>query len=181
MTDGLITDHYRALNLQLHHARPHWGTTGHKWSGVLGSVCRRYGSSDVLDYGCGKQSLRRSFGASVRGYDPAIPELAATPEPADVVACLDVLEHIEPECIEAVLDHLGALTRRGALIVIATRPAIQILPDGRNAHLIQMPIGWWRSRLAKRFSVVYQQNIRDLECVFLCEPSRVLELSPWRS
>lgn len=167
---ALISPEYQRLNRSLHGERAQWGTTGHRWVGVLQALSRNYGTRDILDYGCGKQTLAAAFGSGVRGYDPGIAELAAPPEPADLVISTDVLEHVEPECLESVLDDLQRLTRRAALLVIATRPAIHQLADGRNAHLIQMPIGWWRSRLRRRFQIVYEHNIRDLEAVFLVEP-----------
>lgn len=43
-----------------------------------------------------------------------------------------VLEHIEPECLEQVLDHLQRLTRKIALLNIVTRPANKVLADGHN-------------------------------------------------
>ncbi|HET9469625.1 MAG TPA: hypothetical protein VFO24_00885, partial [Usitatibacter sp.] len=65
----------------------------------------------------------------------------------------DVLEHIEPECLDEVLDDLQRVTRKIGFFVIATREAEKTLPDGRNAHLIQEPIAWWAPRLEKRFTV----------------------------
>lgn len=169
-TSLLLTPAYRELNQQLHATRPTWGTTGERWVGVLERLVRKFASTDILDYGCGKQSLRRAFGESVRGYDPAIPELAESPAPADIVICTDVLEHVEPDCLDAVLDDLRRVTRLALFLVIATRPAIHQLPDGRNAHLIQMPLGWWRTRIARRFAVLYEHNNHDLEAIFLVEP-----------
>lgn len=166
----LFSSDYQKLNQQLHREQPQWGTTGHKWVGVVQTLMKNYASKDLLDYGCGKQSLNVALGGGVRGYDPGIADLSATPPPADIVVCTDVLEHIEPDCLEAVLDDIHRVTRRAVLLVIATRPAIHHLPDGRNAHLLQMPIGWWRKRVQSRFQVVYEHNLRDLECVFLGEP-----------
>ena len=167
---ALFSADYQKLNQQLHRDQPQWGTTGHKWVGVVQTLMKNYSSSEILDYGCGKQSLNAALGGGVRGYDPGIPELSSSPAPADIVVCTDVLEHIEPDYLEAVLDDIHRATRRAALLVIATRPAIHLLPDGRNAHLVQMPIGWWRKRVERRFQLVYEHNIRDLECVFLGEP-----------
>jgi hypothetical protein len=106
------------------------------------------GLTDVLDYGCGKGNL--GIG---RKYDPAIPEYAKDPDPADLVVCTDVLEHIEPECLEDVLKHIQSKCRKKAFFVISTRPAKKILPDGRNAHLIIQPSGWWVSTLSRYFSI----------------------------
>lgn len=32
-------------------------------------------------------------------------------------------------------------------------PAGKVLPDGRNAHLIQEPIAWWRERLERHLAI----------------------------
>jgi hypothetical protein len=56
----------------------------------------------------------------------------------------DVLEHIEPEFVANVLQHMDSLFTRVAYLLIATCPAKKSLPDGRNAHLIQEEPDWWR-------------------------------------
>ena len=49
---------------------------------------------------------------------------------------IELMEHIEPECLEEVLDNLQWLSLKAVFLVIATRPAKKMLADGRNAHLI---------------------------------------------
>jgi hypothetical protein len=113
----------------------------------------------VLDYGCGKQTLARALpGIAVRGYDPAFTELSATPTPADLVVCGDVLEHVEPAHLDAVLDDLMRCTKRMALLVVATRPARKTLPDGRNAHLSRMPANRWMELILARFDVKFMAD-----------------------
>jgi len=43
--------------------------------------------------------------------DPAFPEYRAS-RPADLVCCLDVLEHIAPDYVSAVLTDFRAITQR---------------------------------------------------------------------
>src|SRR5262249_17383902 len=76
------------------------------------------------------------------------------PQAADLVACTDVLEHIEPECIGAVLDDIASLVRHLVFLVIATQPAKKTLADGRNAHLIQEPVQWWAPPLMRRWDTI---------------------------
>jgi predicted SAM-dependent methyltransferase len=83
----------------------------------------------------------------VRYYDPAVHGRDEEPEPADLISCIDVLEHIEPEKLRAVLDHIHSLMERVGYFVIALRPAEKRLPDGRNAHLIIDNAHWWLDRL----------------------------------
>jgi FkbM family methyltransferase len=68
--------------------------------------------------------------------------------------CTDVLEHVEPECVEAVLDDLCRVTMKAALVTVATRPAVKVLADGRNAHLSIHPLAWWKERLLERFDLI---------------------------
>jgi hypothetical protein len=89
-----------------------------------------------------------------KGYDPSVEEFERLPAPADIVVSTDVLEHIEPECLDDVLKHIGSLTLKGAYLNIHTGKAKAILPDGRNAHLIQQPWDWWQSKLKNVFAFV---------------------------
>jgi hypothetical protein len=155
----LISDEYRALNKALHDGNANYGATGYRWARLVRHLVDQYRLADVLDYGCGKQSLARALiGISVRGYDPSIVELSATPMPADLVVCSDVLEHVEPAHVDAVLDDVVRCTRRIAFLVIATRPARKILADGRNAHLSQMPASRWLEKLLPRFDLLYMSD-----------------------
>jgi 2-polyprenyl-3-methyl-5-hydroxy-6-metoxy-1,4-benzoquinol methylase len=106
-----------------------------------------------LDYGCGQGALGRALNQEISEYDPAIAGKDSSPQPADLVICTDVLEHIEPECLESVLDHLKSLTKEALFAVISTRPAKKTLADGRNAHLIIEPWSFWEEKLARRFRV----------------------------
>ena len=157
MTESsLISDEYRALNSALHDSNERYGAGGHRWARLVKHLVERHRLADVLDYGCGKQTLKKALpGIKVHGYDPAFKELAATPQPADLVVCGDVLEHVEPEKLDAVLDDLARCTRRFAFLVVATRPARKVLSDGRNAHLSQMPGSRWLERILPRFDVLY--------------------------
>ena len=78
--------------------------------------------------------------------------------PAELVACCDVLEHIEPECLDDVLDHLEELTEVVLFASIHTGPASKKLDDGRNAHLIQQPMEWWLPKLWERFTLQTVQS-----------------------
>lgn len=70
-----------------------------------------------------------------------------------MVACIDVLEHIEPAFLEAVLDDLCRLTEAILFATVDTGPAVKVLSDGRNAHLIQEPMSWWLPKFWKRWQL----------------------------
>lgn len=146
----LISHGYRAQNAQMHRENPAFGNSGSKWALVIDPLARSLGCSTLLDYGCGRGTLATALTAApyaVREYDPAIPGKDEPPEPADLVVCTDVLEHIEPECLDDVLADLARLSRKATWMVIATQPAMKALPDGRNAHLIVEPVGWWIGKI----------------------------------
>ena len=82
---------------------------------------------------------------------------------------LDVLEHIEPECLDAVLDHMARLTQKAILLTVTTIPAAKNLADGRNAHLIVEPPEWWIPKLLQRWEMeTYNRN--DIGFMFLGSP-----------
>ncbi len=139
----LITDEYRKLNEKLHDTNKHYGASGQRWASQIQGLAKMLGSTDILDYGCGKSTLAQNLPFDIKQYDPAIPKYSAAPEPADLVVCTDVLEHIEPECIKDVLLDICRLTKSMCFLVIANRPAKKTLEDGRNAHLIQENEMWW--------------------------------------
>lgn len=157
----LISPEYRALNRELHENRPDYGTSGHKWANIVQQVVADEACVSALDYGCGKQTLSQALGNPrwLKGYDPAVEGLGEHPDPADMVICGDVLEHVEPDCIDAVLDDIERVMLKMGLFVVATRPAVKTLGDGRNAHLIVKPPRWWLERILKRFDLV---NFSDM-------------------
>lgn len=157
----LISENYREQNAQLHADRPDYGAAGgQKWAPTVADIANNLNTRNILDYGAGKGSLARCLPAfNVKQYDPAIPEIAKPPEPCDVVACLDVLEHIEPQCLEAVLADLQRVTKQNLICVVCTVPAQKTLPDGRNAHLIVQDYKWWWDELSHYFEVVNFNNL----------------------
>lgn len=160
----LISSAYRDLNAQLHSDRPDYGTSGQRWATVVQMLMQEYGCVSVLDYGCGKQTLQRELGFPIHQYDPCIPEFSATPVPADLVVCTDVLEHIEPDCIDAVLDDLKRVTGKVAFLTVATGPAKKSLPDGRNAHILQRAPKWWLPMFWERWDLL---AYRDMGAEFM--------------
>lgn len=146
----LISPGYVALQRELH-ARPQgYGGKGKKWAETVVALVKRYDAISVLDYGCGQGSLKvqlqafREMGAvRLSEYDPAIAGKDGPPDFADLVVCTDVLEHIEPERLSKVLEHVRMLARKAAFLVVALDPANKTLADGRNAHLILESPAWW--------------------------------------
>jgi hypothetical protein len=143
-----LSKSYRKLNTRLHEKAPHYGRSGYLHAEAVAALMVQFDTNDVLDYGAGKCTLQAALQLPICNYDPCIPELSAPPAPADIVACIEVLEHIEPDYLEAVLADLRRLTRQALYATIATVPSTKRLADGRNAHLIVEERQWWRGRLA---------------------------------
>lgn len=149
----LISPKMLDLNAELHRSNSHYGMGGAKYADKVRQLCRDLNTHSVLDYGAGKQQLARSLEFPIWSYDPAIPEISASPRPADIVLCTDVLEHIEPDKLEFVLDDLKRVTKRCGYFVIHKGAAVKTYADGQNTHLIQQGKEWWTKQLAKHFQI----------------------------
>jgi len=87
------------------------------------------------------------------------------------VVCTDVLEHIEPECLQTVLEHLRSLTRAVAHIVIAIKAdGHKKLGDGRDPHLIIESPNWWRAKLKEHYPLVRCVNVTNRDATFRAFP-----------
>ena len=165
----LISDSYRALNAEMHRTQ-HYGHSGAKFAPEIRQLAEAMGTKDILDYGCGLRTVQDALGYEIQNYDPALPEFAGTPERADLVVCTEVLEHIEPDCLDDVLDDLARLTRKCMFATIAHFPAVKFLPDGRNAHLIQQDLKWWLPRIWKRFTLFNFANDGGKRSIIVAGP-----------
>lgn len=156
----LISEEYRNINISLHESDV-YGEKNHSINDrVLHAIdaCLQIGMcKSTLDYGCGKgvliKKLRNHFGSSleINGYDPCVAEYDIPYSPADIVTCFDVLEHIEPDKINDVLDDISKKTTGLFICIVDLLPAQKKLVDGRNAHLLLAPPGWWLDRLSQTF------------------------------
>jgi hypothetical protein len=149
---------YKKL-LELEHQQSQW------WGKRIGNLSKgpkivkyanEINAQTVLDYGCGKGDIKdyieeNKHPLTVFEYDPGIPGKDQMPEPADLVGCFDVLEHVEPEFVDNVIDDLWRVTLKLLLVEISSIPAGKFLSDGRNAHLTQQLGSWWEEKFAKKF------------------------------
>ncbi len=163
----LITPEYQALQSQFHLARPDYGISGSKYVEPVLSFAEKLQTRDILDYGCGKATLQKGIPFPIQNYDPCNAEYERRPTPATIVVCTDVLEHIEIDCLKAVLDDIRELTKQLLFVNVACRPAKKFLPDGRNAHLIQENPNWWLTWLLPRFNLhSFQAGNGDFTALF---------------
>lgn len=153
----LISEEYREQNRKLHETNECYGVSGRKIANIIKDVIEAGGYQSILDFGAGKGTLAAALaedGYHIAEYDPAIPGKDRDPEPAELVICSDVLEHVEPDCLDAVLNELKRLTKRKLVVLIDTELAGKVLPDGRNAHLIVETPAWWGAKISKLFDVL---------------------------
>ena len=164
-TNMVITESYRKMQQELH-LNPNYGVASLAFAPLIAQIISALKIRSISDYGAGKRNLLnglKKIGINdfeYLPYDPAFPEYGM-PSPADLVCCIDVLEHIEPELIENVLNELATIVCSFGFFSIHTGPAIKVLSDGRNAHLIQKPCSWWREKLQLRFEVIRLEMLGD--------------------
>jgi hypothetical protein len=149
----LISAEYRELNVKLHRENPFYGVSAERHVQTVLKLAESLKTKNILDYGCGKGLLGRNIPWQIAEYDPCIPGKEEPPKPADIVCCIDVLEHIEPERLQLVLDDLRRCVRQMGYFTISTGPAKKTLADGRNTHLIQQGKEWWAEKLSRFFEV----------------------------
>lgn len=168
----LITEAYREMQRKLHE-NPQYGVASLAYAPIVAEVIGRLRTGELLDavelldYGAGKGHLGEALKQhiqtplEVHHYDPAVMVWSKPPEPCSLVACIDVLEHIEPDLLDNVLDDLKRVTLQYGVFTVHTQPAMKVLPDGRNAHLIQQPPQWWLPKLTERFELVVFNRLPD--------------------
>lgn len=162
MTDQTISENYLQLQKELHQ-NPNYGVASLSFAPIVADIMRQTQCKTLSDYGAGKKRLLEGLrGAgfvpdSYMPYDPVFPEYG-NPQPADLVCCIDVLEHIEPELLPNVLSDLASITHRLGFFSVHMGPAGKVLSDGRNAHLIQKPSSWWLKRLVAHFEILHLQS-----------------------
>lgn len=171
----LITDNYREQQEHLHETTD-YGVVAEQYGEMVSAMIDALEVDTVLDYGCGhnlslQRTLKPERAIKYQAYDPGVPEYSEKPVPSQMVVCIDVLEHIEPNCLEDVLDHLEAMTEFVLVATVHTGPAGKVLQDGRNAHLIQKPMEWWLPKIWERFTI---QTVQATESGFMVVAQKVL-------
>lgn len=161
-TRTTISDAYREQQKTLHQ-NPNYGVASLGFAPIISQLMTKLQAKSISDYGAGKCNLKKGLNGlgttdfEYFPYDPAYPEYGS-PTPADLVTCIDVLEHIEEQYLDNVLNDLADIVRKVGFFSIHTGPAIKVLSDGRNAHLIQKPSSWWLPRLCERFEIAQLQR-----------------------
>jgi hypothetical protein len=154
-----ISRDYIFQNKMLHSMDPSYGCSAANYITMVRDLYNNSGFKTLLDYGCGKGTLSRGLDFPIWEYDPAIEGKDQVARPADLVVCIDVLEHIEFDYLDYVLKDLKRCTNKLCFATICSVPSSKVLSDGRNAHLIQQDIDWWRDVLSKFFIIDYSEEL----------------------
>ena len=157
-----ISQEYLETQKQLHQ-NPNYGVASLQMAPFVKKIFEDSNFISISDYGAGKKNLEKKLlelglkNFDYYPYDPVFPEYGP-PKKADIVCCIDVLEHIEEEYLTNVLDELKKITMKLGFFTIATKPAGKFLKDGRNAHLIQKQASWWLPLMCSRFEIEFLQK-----------------------
>jgi len=134
--NGLGSERFFAIARRLHAEMPDYGNAGDQFVPVVTQLIDRLGFRSVLDFGCGKgrfvhvlrQHLAMRGGIIVEGFDPAVPGYDAEAGPADLVTCFDVLDQVDPSCLDATLAYISGLTRSTALFALLSEAVLPGVP-----------------------------------------------------
>jgi len=143
-------EHYIELHKQLHNQSSlHFtGKSLEKYIDTIDQLISDKDCDTILDYGCGKAKFWPShWSGKVQGYDPAYAKFSHLPSKADIVLCVDVMEHIPESEIDNVLKDINSLADKWCFFAIDTKKAKKKFPDGSNCHVTIKPFEWWQEKL----------------------------------
>lgn len=111
------------------------------------------GCRTILDFGCGFGMLKEKIGHKfdVTEYDAGIERKNKLPVGSyDMVVCVDVMEHVEPEFVDETIELLYQYATKVIYVSICCAPSLENFDDGENLHLTVRPPSWWMSLFEKR-------------------------------
>lgn len=152
---------YRIMSPAMQHLDEIREAFGHPTKGML------------LDFGCGAGKAAKALqgdGLDVVGLDHvnaleveipfrqtalwSLPNPVPAMMPADFGICCDVMEHIPPEKVDAVLDGIARSVDGPVYFSISTVPDMFGAAIGKTLHLTVQPAAWWREQLGARWASV---------------------------
>ena len=160
----LVTDYYRKV-LETEHSLGEWGVASTYQAETVYKLMRKWNQTELLDYGAGVGNLYKTLvkfnpNVVVHHYEPGIEKWNVIPQPCNMVVCIDVIEHIEPECLDAVLLDLVRVTKKFAFITICTIEAQRVLNNGWNAHINIKTAAEWQNIFSQHFNIL-KSNIYE--------------------
>lgn len=135
--------------------------------------------SSVIDFGCGTGRATKklqNYGCDVVGIDIAPNALETDVKfvkailwdlpgyvTADYGICCDVMEHIPPEKVGAVIENIARAVVKGVYFRIDFGPDEMGAIIGQPLHLTVRPAVWWKAQLHAHF-----KTVMDFGNVFVC-------------
>jgi len=156
---NLISNKYKDLIVQRHKKTKWGGAVEHKQK-FIKKHADEYSCKSILDYGSGygmmKQLMQEDYPNEyeIHEYEPGIVGKDLDPIACDMTISFDVLEHIEPNKIDNVLQHIYDKTNKIAYHNICCIPAQGSFPDGRNFHLLVKKPSWWIKKFEDKWDII---------------------------
>ena len=148
--DSLISKEYKEKIVAFHKKRGWGGPISNNVPSIIYTYMALSQANSILDYGAGsglfKEKMDNQYPNAkfnIHEYEPGIIGKDDDPPICDATVCLDVLEHIEPDKIDNVLQHIYDKTNKWAYIIICCTPSRKTFPDGQNLHILQRESNWW--------------------------------------
>jgi 2-polyprenyl-3-methyl-5-hydroxy-6-metoxy-1,4-benzoquinol methylase len=156
-------------------------------------ICKEYHVNSILDAGCGTGKATKRFhesGFNIEGVDITLSSLdddildyslniefheaclwsIKHLKARDCIYCVDVMEHIPEEKIDAVIDNLANKCNKIAIFQIALfHDGFGPLVGETTLHLTVKPEKWWEERILKRFKNIKKIEDIDKRFTFVCE------------
>lgn len=161
----MITDGYKNILSEIH-STTKFGKR-RKLPDFLEEFINDKQPATILDFGCGKGNLVETLKEKytfrdIYGFDPANPKYDTNLINVDLIVSTDVLEHIEPELLDATLNEIKQHSKY-VYHLISCAPAKLVLPDGRNAHLIQETPTWWKQKFMNLGYKIIKEHYVEFE------------------
>jgi|TARA_S200002703_G_C3796696_1_gene245956 hypothetical protein len=173
----LISEEYKKKIQEKHQQHKKWGGAVIAKGPKIDFIAKISNSKSILDYGSGKNSFEKEIKSmydivpySIHNYEPGIEELSGDPPCCDMTICIDVMEHVEPECVDAVFKHIFNKTNKIVMFNISCVPAGGAFANGDNLHLTVRPPLWWLDKARKHgFEIIESiSGIKHVE--FIAKP-----------
>lgn len=163
------------LYKQLYCMNKNYGSDSFRFYNLVNKIVKQNNFSSIIDFGCGNATLHQQFKKRCNkiqfyNYDFAIQKYSKYPQNKyfDFLVCLDVMQHIPEKQLEFVIKQHLKLSNC-CLYNISCRKAINILPNGENAHCTVRSKSWWLEYLKSFYDFVEQLNHKNDQITVLCK------------
>ena len=148
--ENLISKEYKEKIVAFHTKRGWGGPISKHIPFLIHKYMALSQANSILDYGAGSSLFKEKMDQqypnakfNIHEYEPGIIGKDEDPPVCDATVCLDVLEHIEPNKIDNVLQHIYDKTNKWAYVMICCIPSRKTFSDGQNLHLLIRESNWW--------------------------------------